>query len=215
MFNIHRFIFNPFGENTYLLVDQDSKDAVVVDPGMFNDQENKVFDKFINDNHINLQQIINTHLHLDHCFGAGHVKNKYGIKLSASVGEAPLGLALGKQALKFGIKGVFSQQGITIDINLSDGDIITVGNSQLTVIAVPGHSPGGIALYCKEQGFVLSGDSLFEGSIGRTDLEGGNHATLVRSVTDRLLTLPPATDVFPGHGASTTIANERRFNPYL
>ena len=215
MLKIHRFIFNPFEENTYVLVDSQNKSAVVIDPGMWNNREREAFDRFINDNGINITQIINTHMHLDHCFGDNYVRDRYGVKIGASAGDAYLGKGISEQARRFGLSGMFPSDGVTADVYLEDGDTVKVGDSSLKVIAVPGHSPGGLALYCAEQGFVLTGDSLFEGSIGRTDLDGGDHAALVRSIRERLLSLPGDTDVFPGHGPQTTIKAEVLTNPYI
>ena len=215
MLKIHRFIFNPFEENTYVLVDSQNKSAVVVDPGMWNNHEREAFDRFINDNGINITQIVNTHMHLDHCFGDNYVRDRYGVKINASAGDAYLGKSISEQARRFGLSGMFPSDGVKADVYLEDGDTLKVGDSSLKVIAVPGHSPGGLALYCAKQGFVLTGDSLFEGSIGRTDLDGGDHATLVDAVSRRLLSLPGDTDVFPGHGPQTTISAEALSNPYL
>lgn len=213
MFKITRFELNPFQENTYILADEATSDAIIVDPGMYQDEEFKAVDRFIADNGLHLTQIVNTHMHLDHCFGASYVKSKYGVKLAAHPDDASLGLSLPEQCRRFGIKKC--DQGVEIDIPLADGDEIRVGESRLRVLHVPGHSRGGIALYCAEQKFVLVGDSLFKGSIGRTDLEGGNHATLIKAITDKLLVLPDDTTVLSGHGEPTTIRYERGYNPYL
>lgn len=213
MFKIKQFIFNPFDENTYLLIDVETLDTLVVDPGMFTDSDFKEFDHFVSDNKLKVRQLVNTHLHVDHCFGDNYVMDRYGVKVSASTDDSPLGQRIVEQARRFGIPKEISA--IEIDTPLKDGDIITVGKSTLEVLAVPGHSPGGISLYCKDQNFVLTGDSLFRFSIGRTDLPGGCHAALVKAVRDKLLTLPDATKVLPGHGPFTTIGDEKRFNQYL
>lgn len=213
MLNITRFVLNPFQENTYLVYDQVSREAIVVDPGMYYEEENKAVDKFLADNKLRLTGIVNTHLHLDHCFGAEYLKQKYGAGLAAHKADAPLGDSLPAQCRRFGIKD--RDKGVTIDRELVDGDVISIGDNELKVIHVPGHSPGGIALYCAAQHFVLVGDSLFNGSIGRTDLEGGNHATLIGAITDGLLSLPDDTTVLSGHGEPTTIGYERSHNPYL
>jgi len=216
MLSLHRFVFNPFQENTYVLADTDTRQAAVIDPGMSDGGERHVLDQFIADNKLTLSQIVNTHMHVDHCFGVSHVRGRYGASLAASALDAPLGLRLAEQARRFGLGRLFAGiEGVDIDRPLSDGDFVTIGNSRLQVIAVPGHSPGGIALYDAGQKFVITGDSLFRGSIGRTDLPGGDYATLVRSVTERLLTLPDDTAVLPGHGPQSTVALERTQNPYL
>ena len=213
MLTITRFQFNMFGENTYLLVDSATSEAAVVDPGMFYPEEYKAFDDYISGHHVQLKQIINTHLHLDHCFGADYVKTKYGAPVSAHEADAPLGANIPDQSRRFGIRE--EQQAVGIDVKLHDGDTVAIGSGSLRVLHVPGHSPGGIALYCAAQHFVLVGDSLFQGSVGRTDLPGGDHSTLVASIRARLLTLPPDTTVLPGHGDPTTIEAELRSNPFL
>lgn len=214
MLTVKKFEFNPFGECTYVVHDSATHRAVVVDPGMVDAAERAAFDAYLADNDLILTAIVNTHLHLDHCFGANYVRERYGgVPLRAHAADAPLGMAMAEQLRRFGLPPIFGA--VTIDEPLADGDVVAVGSEQLHVLHVPGHSPGGIALYSAADGFVLTGDSLFCGSIGRTDLQGGDYATLVRSVTDKLLTLPDATAVLPGHGPATTIATERRSNPYL
>lgn len=200
-----------FGVNTYLLTDQATGQAAVIDPAMSTPDERKAFDKTLGTNR--LTQILNTHLHLDHCFGLNYVKTKYGIPAKAHAGDAPLGENMPGQYRRFGLNGDGSA--VSIDVPLADGDTIAIGDSQLTAIHVPGHSPGGIALYYKEGNALFSGDTLFQRSIGRTDLIGGNHAQLVRSIREKLFTLPGDTLVLPGHGDPTTIDDEIRFNQYV
>ncbi|MCM1033085.1 MAG: MBL fold metallo-hydrolase [Odoribacter sp.] len=214
MLSIKQFIFNPFGEATYIIYDQKSSDAIVVDPGMVEKAENTRFDKFIEDNNLNITGIINTHLHLDHCFGNNYVKNKYGVPVRAHIADAPLGQNITSQAARFGLP-IHSGEPVTIDVPLNQGDTIPLGKDVLHVLHVPGHSPGGIALYSPTGKFVIAGDSLFKGSIGRTDLPGGDHATLIKAVTDKLLTLPDDTLVLSGHGEPTTIGDEKASNPFL
>ena len=209
MIGIKQFSFNPFGENTYIVYDDDSRDAIVVDPGMTSPQEQQRFDSYISDNRLKIRQIVNTHLHLDHCFGDNYVRDKYGVKVSA-----PLGEHLPQQAEAFGIVAP-DMRPVHIDIPLADGDNVALGKYSLEVIHIPGHSAGSIAIYSPDYNFVLSGDALFRGSIGRTDLPGGNHSQLVQSIRTRLLTLPAATEVHAGHDRPTTIGAEARTNPYI
>lgn len=211
MLHIQRFIFSMFGVNTYLLTDQASGKAAVIDPAMSTPDERKEFEKILAEN--KLTQIINTHLHLDHCFGLNYVKTKYGIPAKAHHGDAPLGENMPEQYRRFGLRG--DGTAVAIDVPLKDGDTISVGHSQLTVIHVPGHSPGGIAIYYKEGNVLFSGDTLFQHSVGRTDLIGGDHAQLIRSIREKLFTLPLDTIVLPGHGEPTTIDEEMLFNPYV
>lgn len=212
MFRIIHLAVNPFEENVLILVDEATKDAIVIDPGMLYPEELKKFDEIVKEEGLHLTQIVNTHQHLDHVFGANAVKDKYGVPLAASPADDSFGQSVAVHAARFGIKA--GTKPVVRDIALADGDTITVGKSTLHVLAVPGHTPGGLAFYCPEQKFVITGDSLFRGSIGRTDL-GGDQATLVSSVRSRLLTLPDDTTVIPGHGPTTTIGAEKRSNPYL
>lgn len=212
MFRIIHLAVNPFEENVLILVDEDTKDAIVIDPGMLYPEELQKFDEIIRKEGLHLTQIVNTHQHLDHIFGANAVKDKYGIPLAASPSDDTFGQSVATHAARFGIKA--GAKPVVRDIALADGDTITVGKSTLHVLAVPGHTPGGLAFYCPEQKFIITGDSLFRGSIGRTDL-GGDQATLVSSIRSKLLTLPDDTTVIPGHGPTTTIGAEKRHNPYI
>ncbi len=212
---VKQFVFNPFGVSTFIIYDSESKAAIAIDPGMLNSAEQKEFDSYIAENNLKLTQIVNTHLHLDHCFGNNYVRDKYGIKVAAHPDDAFLGNSLVEQASRFGIRLTGNDTKAGIDIELKDGDNIKVGAHTLKVLHVPGHSPGSIALYSAEGGFVIGGDVLFKGSIGRTDLQGGNLDTLLDSIRSRLMTLPDSTNVLPGHDRFTTIGAERATNPYI
>ncbi len=215
MIKVKQFVFNPFAINTYLIWDSEGREGVAVDPGMSSLRERQQFDKYIAGNNISLKQIINTHLHLDHCFGNAYLAEHYGVPTAASVDDEFLGRAVAEQAAMFGVKADEHTKPPVIDRHLGEGDVIEVGAIRLKVIAVPGHSPGGLAFYCPDGDFVIVGDSLFRGAIGRTDLPGGNHRQLVENVRAKLLSLPDNTRVLPGHEASTTIAAEKASNPYL
>lgn len=212
--NIKRFIFNPFGESTYLVWDTATGDGVVVDPGMATGAEEREFDRFVAQHNIRINQIINTHLHLDHCWGNNYVVDKYGVKTSANLQDDFLGDRAADQARMFGIGGGEFKP-VHIDVPLTDGDIIKVGSGELKVLEVPGHSPGSIALYDAADGWVIVGDALFAGAVGRTDLPGGDFPTLARSIRAKLYSLPGATTVYPGHEQTTTIAREKASNPYV
>lgn len=212
--NIKRFTFNPFGVSTYVVWDPATGDGIVVDPGMSNSGEDAMFDKFVASNKIHIDQIVNTHLHLDHCWGNNYVTEQYGVKTAASVDDAFLGERAAQQAMMFGIGGGDFKP-VTIDVALHDGDEIHVGNGVLEVLAVPGHSPGSLALYDAADGWVIVGDALFAGAIGRTDLPGGDYRTLEASIRRKLYTLPDSTVVYPGHEATTTIGREKASNPYV
>lgn len=213
MLKITQFVVNPFGESTFVVADEATGDAIVVDPGMATPDELEAFDKFIADNKLKITGIVNTHMHLDHCFGANHVRDKYGVTVAAHPDDAPLGSNIGQQAAKFGMK--LADADVAIDVPLHDGDTITVGNEKLQVIHTPGHSAGSICLYSPDGKFLIAGDTLFAGAVGRTDILGGNHAQLLDSIRRRLFTLPDDTLVIPGHGRTTTIGHEKATNPFF
>lgn len=210
---IHRFTFNAFGVNTYILIDPATRRAAIIDPGMASTADCLALSRFISDNGLIPVHLINTHLHIDHTFGDEYISSTYSLPLEAHSADAILGRQRDAQARAFGI--ATAPGPLEIGRPLADGDTITVGNSTLSVISVPGHSPGSIALYDPADNLVITGDALFRESIGRTDLALGDHATLLHSVKSRLLTLPPETVVYPGHGPTTTIAHEARQNPFL
>lgn len=203
--------FNPFQVNTYLVIS--GGEVMIVDPGMLLPEESSRLFDYIKSHSLKVTQIVNTHLHLDHIFGNQAAAEEYGLTPKAHRADFPLGQTLADQARSFGLPDNLVRQPQSFD-TLADGDTLSVGELKIRVIAVPGHSPGGIALYCAQEGWVITGDSLFQQSIGRTDLPGGDHRQLIESVRTRLLTLPPETKVYPGHGPSTTIGAELS-NPYL
>ncbi|MBD5266476.1 MAG: MBL fold metallo-hydrolase [Bacteroides sp.] len=210
---VSRFVFNMFGVNTYVVWDPESSEAAIIDPGMIDDQERRALDGFIESRKLKVTQLINTHSHLDHIFGNTYIKEKYGLEIKANPADAFLAETLPEQASRFGMRMSLHPQ--DIDVELHDGDTIFLGKERMEVLGVPGHSPGGIALYCPESNFVITGDTLFPGSMGRTDLPGGDYATLADAIRRKLLTLPESTVVLSGHGVETTIGNEKKSNPFL
>lgn len=213
MLKIAKFTFYMFGINTYVVFDPEKKEAAIIDPGMSRQEEFDAMENFIGRENLKVTHLINTHLHIDHAIADKWVSDRYGVPIEAHAGDRMLGQALSLQAQSFGIGGVDVQ--IEIGRELKDGDEIMIGSGILKVLHVPGHSPGGIALYDEKDGFVIVGDALFEGSIGRTDLMGGNHRQLIDAIKNKLLTLPRNTDVYSGHGGPTTIGREFDTNPYL
>lgn len=208
-----QFQFALFGINTYLVVDPDTLKCAIIDPGMMDSEEEEALDKYIKRNNLEVTKIINTHLHIDHVAGINFSKDTYNVPVLGNKEDEPLGQHVGEQAAMFGLPGQLEP--LALNHYLNDGDVIKIGNGTLTVIHVPGHSPGSIALYDKADGFVITGDALFQGSIGRTDLPGGSMPQLVKSIKEKLLPLPDDTVVYPGHGPATTIGSERRYNPFL
>lgn len=214
MLKIKAFQFNMFGINTYVVWDPVTLDAAIIDPGMIDKSEESVLDSFIEKNKLNVTQLINTHMHVDHVFGVPHIRSRYGVELKASAADTFLGRQAPAQARMFGLSAN-DVEPVEADVTIGDGDHITVGSEEAVVLAVPGHSPGSVVLYFPESKFVITGDVLFQGSIGRTDLVAGNHPLLIEGIRNKLLTLPADTVVYPGHGAPTTIGIEKRSNHYL
>ena len=210
---VSRFVVNPFGVNTYVLWDSESHEAAIVDPGMTDKAEFEALDAFIVRENLHPVHLINTHMHLDHIFGNLYIKDKYGLDIKAHRDDDFLGRTLVDQTRRFNLPVDVKDHGL--DIELTDGEHLYLGSEPIDIISVPGHSPGSIALYCPESGFVITGDAVFRGSIGRTDLPGGDYETLIHSIRERILTLPPDTVILPGHGPETTVENELKGNPYV
>ncbi|MDE5774320.1 MAG: MBL fold metallo-hydrolase [Muribaculaceae bacterium] len=207
------FQLSLFGINTYVVSDPNTNDCAVIDPGMITPEEEQAVTHFIESNKLHLTHIINTHLHIDHAAGISYLRRLYGAPVYAHPDDAVLGQRISDQALMFGIPQ--KVENISDTRQLRDGDIIHIGEGILQVIHVPGHSPGSVALYDPADGFLIAGDILFAGSIGRTDLPGGSHQQLISGIKSKLMTLPPDTIVYPGHGPATTIGHELRNNPFL
>lgn len=204
---------NPFQENTYIVWDEATLEAAIVDCGALFPQEEERIEEFINDNELKVKYILNTHLHLDHCFGNAWAAERYEVLPMAHEDDETLLARMGEQARMFGLP--FEVRTEKLGRYLKDGDVLMLGNNEIKVIHTPGHSRGGLCFYISSTGWLISGDSLFEGSIGRTDLEGGSYATLIKSITEHLMILPEETVVYPGHGAYTTIGEEKKCNPFL
>lgn len=204
---------NMFGENMYILWDEETHEAVVVDPGMMRDAEREMVDKFIKGQELNVKHILLTHLHIDHITGARWLADQTGADVCGSALDAQLGRELPEQVAQFHIN--IETQPLELDRNLADGDTIPLGNEMIQVLHVPGHSPGGLAFYLSQSGLLISGDTIFNGSVGRTDLMGGDMAQLINSIHEKILPLPDETVIASGHGPTTTIADEKRCNPFL
>jgi len=213
MINVKPFVFNFFRENTYLLYDQ-TKEAVLIDCGCITRHEEETLSGFIETNNLQLKRLLCTHYHFDHVIGNTFIFRKYGIRPEIHRDElsekAP---TLQMQALRYGRNMLFDEIEPVDFIN--DNDELYFGASVLKAMLVPGHSPGSLAFYSEADRFIISGDVLFPGSIGRTDLYGGNYNQLITGIKTRLLPLPDNTIVYPGHGPSTTIGIEKSHNPFI
>lgn len=210
---IIRLEFNGFAENTYIVYDPATRDCAIIDPGMMRPDENERIREVIEENNLHPVHLINTHMHIDHVAGNDYISRTYSLPLSAHRQDEFLGQRVQQQAHMFGMADRIRPVEITTYLNA--GDEIKIGEGLLKVIHVPGHSPGSIALYDPQGRFVITGDALFAGSIGRTDLPGGSHETLISAIETNLLTLPDDTTVYPGHGGATTIGEEKVTNPFF
>lgn len=204
--DIRTFVVGPLQSNSYLVVDEPSRRAVVIDPGM---ESESVLDAVRRDN-LEVEAVIITHGHFDHVFSSGFFKAKTGAQIVMHAGDLPLLEEVPDTARFFGFKAPIPPQP---DRLVREGDAISVGSRALRVLETPGHTPGGISLHLDNAVFV--GDTLFAGSVGRTDLTGGSLPVLLRSIGTKLLILPDRTVVYPGHGPATSIGVERRDNPFL
>ncbi|MFO7827340.1 MAG: MBL fold metallo-hydrolase [Bacteroidales bacterium] len=211
MTEIKIFVFNSFQENTFLLYDE-TKECVIIDAGCHDLSENNELFSYISDHGLVPKHLINTHCHIDHILGNSAVIEKYNIPSIANKEEVPLIERANDMAMAFGFT---IKEPPKPNVFVSDGDEIKFGNSILEVRQVPGHSPGSIALVSKSGRFVIVGDALFKGSIGRTDLPGGDYNTLISSINQKLFTLDDDFVVYPGHGDSTTIHHEKSTNPFF
>lgn len=210
--NVRHFVCNPFGENTYLAFDE-TREAVVIDPGFYDEREFLVFKSFLERERLSLKKVLNTHLHLDHCIGNGFVKREWNLDACAHEADLFLLQNAGSQARMFGLE--ISEELPTSIYPLQEGEALKVGNMDFEVLEVPGHSAGGLAFYEKKAGAIFAGDVLFRGSYGRYDLPGGDFTALKHSIVEKLFKLPENTVVFSGHGLSTTIGNEKIGNDIL
>lgn len=211
MTKVASFTFSPFTENTYVVYD-DTKECVIVDPGCFDQSEREQLKAFIESEGLTPKFLLNTHCHLDHIFGNGFVSRTYNVPLIIHEGELEWIEHFPERAAFFGITDVDPSP--LPDRYVAEGDSIEFGKTKLDVLFTPGHSAAHIAFYCEESSFVLAGDVLFNGSIGRVDLPGGDMQTLMTSIETRLMTLPDETTVYAGHMSRTTIGQERKSNPY-
>ena len=211
MLQIKSFVFSPIQENTYLLHNE-LMECIIIDPGCYFDDEKNALQDFITKSGLKSKMLLNTHCHLDHVFGNKFISETYGLTLHLHEKE--------KQVLSFAPASGLMYN-MPFDnysgefILLKEGDKILLDDDELEVIEAPGHSPGSICFYCKKQHFLIGGDVLFQRSIGRSDLPGGNHQALLNSIRQKLFVLPDETSVYSGHGDPTTIGEEKLYNPFL
>ena len=211
MLKIKSFVFSPIQENTYLLYNEFNA-CLIIDPGCYFPEEKDELKAFITQSGIKPQMLLNTHCHLDHVFGNKFVAETFGLTLQLHEKEKKLLDYAPTSGLMYNMP--FDNYAGDY-IYLKEGDLVKLGEDELAVIEAPGHSPGHICFYCAKQHFIISGDVLFNRSIGRTDLPGGNHQTLLKNIREKLFVLPDETVVYSGHGPETTIGEEKKYNPFL
>jgi glyoxylase-like metal-dependent hydrolase (beta-lactamase superfamily II) len=205
------FEFNPVQVNTYLLYDE-TKEAVLIDCGASNKKECIALKLFIDFHGLKLKHLLNTHLHFDHILGTQFIYETYGLKPQYHEAEDSIP-GLKTQAGSFGFP--VDYEPVKAEHFIKEGDTIFFGKTALKALFTPGHSPGSLSFYCKEDKCVFTGDALFRHDIGRTDLWGGNEDTLLNAIRTQLLILPDDTGIYPGHGPASTVLEEKQHNPYL
>jgi glyoxylase-like metal-dependent hydrolase (beta-lactamase superfamily II) len=209
---IKSFAFNPFHENTYVVYD-DTKECIIIDPGCYTDKERYQLRSFITSEGLKPVKLINTHCHIDHVLGNKFVSELWDLELYMHIEDLPLLENAGNIGKMYGLE---DYEGSPYPKHfLAQDDTLTFGESSFKILFTPGHAPGHICLYSKENNLLIAGDVLFQVSIGRTDLPGGDHSTLINSIITQLFPLSNETQVFCGHGPSTNLGYEKEHNPFL
>ena len=208
---VFRLVFSPIEVNTYILADP-SGDCAIIDCGCYDNAEQEKFERFIDGKNLRPVLLLNTHCHLDHIFGNNFLLERYGLKALASQDDE---MNRTKALQHSSLFGLSMDEPPAPGGFIEDNQVFRFGTADLVALHVPGHSAGSMAFYSEKEGCVFTGDALFAGSIGRTDLQGGNYEVLITSIITRLFSLPQATIVYPGHGEKTTIGKERMTNPFF
>jgi hydroxyacylglutathione hydrolase len=211
MLKLHSATFNAFSENTYIIYNEYNA-CWIVDPGMNDASEHQAMDSYLTQQGLKPQGVINTHAHIDHIFGVQPLIDKYAIPFALHPLEAPVLAGARGSAMLFGFSISTIPQPTQV---LKEGEPLRLGDDILEVRFAPGHSPGSVIFYYPQGDWAIGGDVLFAGSIGRTDLPGGNHEQLLQSIRTQLFALPDHTVVYPGHGPETTVGEEKVSNPFL
>lgn len=205
------FSFNAFPENTYLLHDE-TNECVIIDPGCYDKHEQEILAATIKEHNLKVTHLLNTHCHIDHVLGNKFVADTYQVPLAIHEADLPTLRAVPAYAPNYGF---VRYQELLPSVFFKEGEVIRFGKTELQILFTPGHAPGHVVFYHEPSQNLIGGDVLFQRSIGRTDLPGGNHTTLINSIKHKLFTLPDTVTVFPGHGLSTTIGEEKKYNPFL
>lgn len=212
MITVKTFVFNPYQENTYILIDTETNECIIIDPGMHSFVEESRFKDFIDTEQLDPILLLNTHCHIDHVLGNHFVFETWGLKPLFHEAEIPVLVSVQNYAPQMGLRYEASP---IPEAFIEPNQIIKLGSNELRAIFAPGHSPGHICFYSAQQRLLIGGDVLFRNSIGRTDLPGGDHETLLESILSSIYTLPESVVVYPGHGPQTTIGYEKLNNPFV
>ena len=210
--NIKSFTFNPFQENTYIVYDE-TKECLIIDPGCYTDAERKELKAFIEEKGLTPVKLINTHCHIDHVLGNKFASEQWDLELYMHKEDLPILEKVEYVGKMYGLEDY--EISPYPKYFLAHKDTLTFGESSFEILFTPGHAPGHICLYSKENNLLIAGDVIFQRSIGRTDLPGGDHSTLINSIITQLFPLPNETQVFCGHGPSTNLGYEKEHNPFL
>ncbi len=211
MITVKTFVFNPFSENTYILFDE-TKECVIIDPGCFDKKEEDEIVSFITSNKLIPTYILITHGHIDHVLGVNYLKNELNIPVWVPKEEEQTYNAVPSYSESYGFG---NYKHTPADYLINEGEKILFGTSSLNTIYAPGHSAGHAAFINIDENICIGGDILFSGSIGRVDLPGGDYDTLIKSIKEKLFTLNESMVVYPGHGPTTTIKQEKATNPFF
>ena len=209
---LKKFVFSPFQENTYVIWDEITRETYIIDPGCFNSNEEEILRQYVESNNLSVTYLINTHCHIDHVFGNAFVLEKWKPEFIAPEKDVPLLKMVVEQGKQFAIEVKPSpdpNEFITEDM------VLNLNGTELRFLFTPGHTPGEYSIYIPDENLCITGDVLFRGSIGRTDLWGGDFETLMHSIKTKLLVLPDSTTIYPGHGESSTILQEKTHNSFL
>lgn len=209
---IEKFVFNDFEQNTFLLFDRETKEAIIIDPGNSNSLENDELERFIRENNLRLSKILNTHGHIDHIFGIAFLKEIFNPEFYFPSPDLPL---LKNVKLQSEMVGIPAPNIVEPDFDLHQFEKLTLNNFEIEILKTPGHSPGGTCFVLKEDKKIFTGDTIFFESIGRTDLWGGDNEELINSIKEKIFSLDDDFEILPGHGPSSTIYHEKKYNPFL
>ena len=207
------FLFNPVGENTYLIWDEETKEAAIIDAGMSNNRENAAVSEFITKENLQLKYALQTHMHFDHVWGLSYIKETYNLRPLCHAADeiiysqAPEMTGMFRLSMNWNLPAIGRY--------IEEGEIIQLGKTSIQVLHTPGHTPGGLSFYIESDHIIFTGDTLFQGSVGRTDLPGGNLEEEINSIKTKILTLPSDTIIYSGHGPKSSVEWEKKHNPFL